>query len=335
MSNFTGFSTDNHGRRPRYMRLSVTDRCNLRCSYCVSCERQRFIPHERILRYEEFYRLAAIASSLGVLKLRITGGEPFSRRGIMGFLSGLRSRFPRLQLAITTNATLLGPHIEELAKLGLASVNISLDSFDPATFRRITGSDSLAAVLAAIERLLSLGQRVKINAVALAGVTDLQINDFVSIARTEPVDVRFIEFMPMGGNTIWDESSYISGQELQRLVEQQVGLIEQPGYALAGPARMFAVANGRGRIGFISAVSNHFCGSCNRMRITSEGRLRTCLFADSEVDLARLLRNPRITDEHIARAMRAALLRKPLGADLLAARSAVAVARRQMVAIGG
>lgn len=336
MSNFSAGLGDARGRNAAYLRLSVTDRCNLRCFYCVSGKRQQFIPHERILRYEEYYKLIGIARKRGVKKVRITGGEPFARLDLMDFLFGLRSRFNDLQLAVTTNATLIGPHISDLARLNLASINVSLDSFDRATFRRITGSDSVGTVLANVGKLLSLGVKVKLNAVALAGVTDVQLGDFIHFASNYPVDARFIEYMPMGGNTLWHESSFISCDELRRLASRQVALgpVGNPD-ALAGPARMFEIAGGRGRLGFISALSNHFCSACNRLRITSEGNLRACLFADSEIRLAPLLRHPKVGDSNIEAVLVAGLAKKPLGADFLAAKSRAAVASGQMVGIGG
>lgn len=336
MSNPASTLCDSFGRRANYLRLSVTDRCNLQCSYCVSEKRQRFIPHERILRYEEFYRLVSISRSLGVRKVRVTGGEPFARKGILKFLASLRSRFPDLEIALTTNATLLGNSLGEIASLGLSSVNISLDSFDRETVRSISGHDVLPAVLASIDGLLSLGQRVKINAVAMAGITDAQMPEFIHAARTMPVDIRFIEYMPMGGNTLWADANFISCDELRQVAAQTCSLVEAPmDSPLAGPARMYRLAGAKGRLGFISAVSDHFCSACNRMRITSEGRLRTCLFTDAEIRLAPMLRTPGISDANIARAIKGALRKKPSGAQLMTARSGTAVARKQMVGIGG
>lgn len=337
MSNFPARLEDSLGRKAVYLRLSVTDRCNLRCFYCVSNQRQNYIPHQRILRYEEYYRLVAIALKLGVGKVRVTGGEPFARRDLMNFLFGLRSRFGNLQLAFTTNATLLDPFLPDIARLAPVSVNISLDSFDRKTFQTITGEDKLETVLANIQGLLSRDVRVKLNVVALAGITDLQLGDFLHFARNNPVDVRFIEYMPMGSNTLWDEKSFLSCEKLRKLAASRVGLrpVARSGDDLAGPGRMYEISGARGRLGFISAVSDHFCAVCNRMRITSEGKLRTCLFADSELDLAQLLRTPGVIDGQIADALANAIAKKPLGAELLAAKSGAAVAGRQMVGIGG
>lgn len=335
-STLPGLPPDAWGRRPSYLRLSVTDRCNLSCRYCVSCQRQRFIPHDRILRYEEFYRLAAIAARLGIQKLRLTGGEPFCRRGFMEFIAGLRKRFPDLALALTTNATLLAPYIPELAKSGISAVNVSLDSFDAATFQQITGKDLLARVLANIESMLSLGLTVKINAVAMAGITDIQIGDFIHAIRHMPIDLRFIEYMPMGANTLWDPANFLACSDLKRLLERNIALAPVADHApAAGPARLYDVAGARGRFGFISAVSDHFCKSCNRLRVTSEGRLRLCLFSDREIDLSRILRHPGAGDRNIELALAHALQAKPLGSDILAERSRTAVASGQMVGIGG
>lgn len=329
--------TDSYGRTPRYIRLSVTDRCNLGCLYCVNGGRQKYIPHERILRYEEFYRLASILHQFGARKFRITGGEPFARKGIMDFLAGFRARFPDTALAVTTNGTLLDGHMAELSRLGLASFNISLDSFRRDTFFKLTGQDALPRVLAAIEGLLKERQRVKINAVAFRGITDQQMPDFIHAIRNMPVDLRFIEFMPMGSNTVWNDSNFISWRDLLKLAREHGELAQsgEPNNALDGPARIYELKGAPGRLGFISAISDHFCHSCQRLRITSDGKLRTCLFADKEIELARLLRNPKIHDAHIARAIASAFQQKPIGATLLAARRQAAVACRQMVGIGG
>lgn len=336
MSNLPAPLCDSFGRRASYLRLSVTDRCNLQCRYCVSGERQKFIPHERILRYEEFYRLVAICKGLGVRKVRVTGGEPFARKDVLEFLGGLHSRFPDLAIALTTNATLFGDSLPKLAALGLSSINISLDSFDRDTVRMLSGRDILPVVLNSIERLLACGQRVKINAVAMAGITDRQMPDFIHAARAMPVDIRFIEYMPMGGNTLWAEANFISCDQLRQIAGKSCALVQAPAEdPLAGPARMYNLPGAKGRLGFISAVSNHFCGTCNRLRITSEGKLRTCLFTDSEIRLAPLLRTQGITDANLARVIQGALRKKPSGAELLATRSGIAVASRQMVGIGG
>ena len=328
---------DGHGRVVRYLRLSVTDRCNLRCAYCRSEINQKFIPHPKVLRYEEMARLVGMMAALGVSKVRLTGGEPFARKGCDELLHLLHTRYPSLDLRLTTNGTLLEPHIPLLRSVGVSAVNLSLDSFDRETFARVTGRDLLPAVLASLDGLLRAGIRVKINAVAMRGVNDGQMDDFVHAVRTMPVDLRFIEFMPMGSGTLWGPETFWSAADIRAEAERRVRLDPvQDSSAEAGPARMFAVQGGKGRMGFITAVSCHFCGTCNRLRLTSDGNLRTCLFDDREYHLRGLLRNPRFDDGHMARVVRLACADKPIGADLLKARKkGSAVADKQMVGIGG
>ena len=328
---------DSHGRRVRYLRLSVTDRCNLRCLYCRSQIQQKFIPHPQILRYEEILRLVGIETAAGITKLRLTGGEPFARKGCDRLLRMLRGRYPALDLRLTTNGTLVEPYIPLLKRIGLGAVNLSLDSFDRETFARVTGRDLLPAVLATLDGLLSAGIPVKINAVALRGINDQQLDDFVHAARSLPVDVRFIEFMPMGSGTLWRPETFWSADEIYREASRLAELRPEPARReTAGPARMFKVAGGKGRLGFISAVSCHFCATCNRLRLTCDGHLRTCLFDDREYPLLELLRRQDCTDAELDRVVRQACLHKPIGAEILKQRAqGQAVAEKQMVGIGG
>ena len=328
---------DDHGRTVRYLRLSLTDRCNLRCLYCHSNARHQCIPHEKVLRYEEMLRLVRIVRGMGVGKVRLTGGEPFARKGCDDFLLRLRQRFDDLDIRITTNGTLLEEHIPLLQRIRISAVNLSLDSFDRETFARVTGRDMLPDVLRALDAMLAAGIRVKINAVGLRGINDGQMADFVHAAMTLPVDVRFIEFMPMGSDTLWSPENFWPAGEIRAAVERHARLMPlgDANEGQRGPARMFALEGGKGRMGFITPLTNHFCLSCNRLRLTSDGHLRTCLFADREYPLRPLLRQPRITDEHIARVIARACKSKPVGADLLAARQGGAVASSKMVSIGG
>ena len=328
---------DGHGRMAHYLRLSVTDRCNLNCVYCRSSIRQVFIPHEQILRYEEMARLVGIMASMGVGKLRLTGGEPFARKGFDAFMVMLRERFPHLDLRLTSNGTLLEAHIPLLRRLGINVVNISLDSFDRGTFARISGRDLLPSVLASLDGLLNAGIRVKINAVAMRGVNDRQMDDFAHAARTLPVDVRFIEFMPMGKGTPWGEETFWPAAAIRAEVQRHVRLVPvEEIQGEHGPARMYRVEGGKGRMGFISGVSCQFCATCNRLRLTSDGHIRTCLYDDGEYLVRGLLRNRNCTDEHVARVIRLACARKPVGADLLRSRAeGSAVAEKSMAGIGG
>ncbi|MDE7240702.1 GTP 3',8-cyclase MoaA [Desulfovibrio sp.] len=328
---------DRHGRIARYLRVSVTDRCNFHCSYCRSADKERPLSHERILRYEEILRLVDIAVAHGIRKVRVTGGEPFMRKDCDAFLVMLRKRHPGLRLAVTSNGSLLAPHIPLLRALGVSSVNLSLDAFDREVFARITGRDEAAQVLAALEGLLRAGLRVKLNAVALRGVTEGQLDDFIHAAMTMPLDVRFIELMPLGGQI--DAALLWPVEEVRDAVASRVRLLETSDAgrdAIPGPARMFALKNGLGRIGFIAATGDHACARCNRLRLTSDGALRTCLFSGREYRLAGLLRHtPGLPDERIARVLRLACLDRPLGEALLKADAVPPRGKRPMNALGG
>ena len=251
---------DDHGRTVRYLRLSLTDRCNLRCLYCHSNARHQCIPHEKVLRYEEMIRLVQIVRGMGVGKVRLTGGEPFARKGCDDFLLRLRQCFDDLDIRITTNGTLLEEHIPLLQRIRISAVNLSLDSFDRETFARVTGRDMLPEVLRALDAMLAAGIRVKINAVGLRGINDGQLADFVHAAMTLPVDVRFIEFMPMGSDTLWSPENFWPASDIRAAVEQHVRLVPlgDANEGQRGPARMFALEGGKGRMGFIAPLPTHF-----------------------------------------------------------------------------
>lgn len=349
--------TDALGRRVRYLRLSVTDRCNLRCSYCWGCAAMRFIPHEEVLRYEEMMRIVDVAVEEGVEKVRLTGGEPFVRKGLTGFVAMLRQRFPALDIRITTNGTLLAAHAGALRDLGVSTVNISLDTFRRDRFAATAGRDMLHLVLGGIHAALDAGLAVKINAVALKGVNDDELPVFLDFARRHPVDVRFIEFMPMGGGTNWTEDQFWSASDILSAAERLADLTPlAPGERRKGPAKLWGIAGGLGRFGLITPLSDHFCRDCNRLRVTPDGRLRTCLFSDREYRLRPLLRHPKLGTAAVRAVLRLANRRKPLGHQLLArvragqlaelrapgqeppnapGEGGAAVARRRMSAIGG
>ncbi len=347
MNNKPFLLTDEHGRIARYLRLSVTDRCNFRCSYCRSNKDESFIAHENCLRYEEMLTLIEASLKVGIEKIRLTGGEPFTRKGFMDFVENIHTQYPEVDLRITTNGSLLRPHVARLKALGIKAMNISLDSFQSKTFNRIVGRDYLDEILANIYALLEADISVKINAVAIRGVTDVEMEQFTAFAKANPVDVRFIEFMPMGSDTIWSDALFMPSESLLEEAQKYVSLQSVEGNSTQknsnaahnGPARMYNVLGGHGRIGIISALSNHFCTSCNRLRVTSDGQLRTCLFADNEYDLREILRNPAYDNEMIPRLLtifEKAIKRKPLGEALLKARQKrSAVANKNMVAIGG
>lgn len=334
------FLADRHGRIVRYIRLSVTDRCNLRCFYCRNETGGAFIPHEAVLRYEEMEQLVDMAKEQGVEKVRLTGGEPFVRKDFLCFLERLRYRYPDLDIRLTTNGTLLRPYLDALADLKLKAINLSLDTFNPVTFERITGRDLFREVRRNVDTLLEKGIPFKLNAVALRGINTTELPFFLDFALRHPVDVRFIEFMPMGKGTRWTEDNFCSVEALLEAARRLVVLNPLVGEAFnSGPARLYSLTGlagepGSGRLGVITPLSNHFCASCNRLRFTSDGALRTCLFADREYRLRNVLRHPKLGIRAVGRIVTLATRNKPLGSRLLEAREC-AVALRSMSAIGG
>ena len=329
---------DKHGRAVSYMRISVTDRCNLRCTYCAG-EGMEFIPHPDILRYEEIMELIAMARNLGVQKIRFTGGEPFVRKGFADFMVNAARRFADMDLCVTTNATLIGPHVERLAGAGIKRVNISLDTLDPEKFVAITGRDQFAVVRENIDRCLAAGMTLKVNAVAMKDVNDDELGDFIEFARTHPVDFRFIEFMPVGTETGWDDSRVWSAAEILSEARAFAELVPvtRPGERRRGPARMYDIKGGLGRIGLISSYTDHFCSTCNRLRITSDGNLRTCLFSDKVYRLRPALRHPALGMAQVEKIIRLAGKNKPIGNELLRRMRASdhGVCKTRMASIGG
>jgi GTP 3',8-cyclase len=327
---------DEHGREISYLRISLTDRCNLRCFYCWPSKYVRFIPHREILRYEEILRLVRIGADMGVQKVRLTGGEPMVRKEFLPFLERLQQECAGIDLRLTTNGTLLSGRVSRLKAMGLTRLNISLDTLHGRKYEQITGRPFYARVRRGIDECLEHGLKVKVNVVALKGVNDDEVKGFLDLASALGVEVRFIEFMPIGGKTIWDETRFWSSEDILTEAARHAELRpDSPGERTSGPANVFAIGGSRGRFGVISGVSGHFCGRCNRLRITANGRLRTCLFSDKEYRLTPLLRSKRLGDEAVARVMRLASSRKPVGYLELAHHPGHAVCKRSMSAIGG
>ena len=327
--------SDGHGRIVSYFRISVTDRCNLRCRYCVR-DNMQFIPHDNILRYEEIDTLVDLAVPLGVTKIRLTGGEPLVRKDFIPFLGRLSKRHPQLDLRVTTNGTMLTGKAGFVREAGVKCLNISLDTLDPGRFKEITGRDFFERVMDGIGDCLDFGIRVKINAVAMKGVNDDELGAFIDFARANPVDVRFIEFMPIGCSTRWTDPEVWTMDELLKQARTHAELTEAPRHELGGPARVFNIEGGKGRLGLISPISAHFCTTCNRLRLTSQGNLRTCLYSDKEYRLRNMLRHPKLGQDAIMRVLRAASSNKPLGYKLLReTRERGSVCTTRMSAIGG
>ncbi len=303
---------DKHQRTIDYMRISVTDRCNLRCIYCMPSDGIKPIRHSDILSYEEIVRIVSVAADLGVSKIRITGGEPLIRRNLAYLISSLQ-KIPGIQeISLTTNGQLLGRHIEKLAEVGLNRVNISLDSLDPQRYRSITRGGDINRILKGIDMTEKLGLfPIKINMVPVKGFNDDEIENFARLSMTSAYHIRFIEFMPIGPKDFWTPYRYISSDDIKERCSKLAPL-RQVKIKKSGPAIYYRYDNAKGLIGFISPISNHFCSSCNRLRLTAEGKIRPCLFYETEIDLRAALRAG-AGDDEIQRLLRLSAEIKPLG----------------------
>jgi cyclic pyranopterin phosphate synthase len=290
---------DNHGRRINYLRLAITDRCNLRCRYCRPEEGVPFIPHPEILRLEELERLVRIFTTLGISKVRITGGEPFSRRGCLDFLRRLKQISGVESLHITTNGVKTARLLAELQDIGVAGINLSLDTLDPQRFKEITRRDYLEAVLATLQGALARHIPLKVNSVVLADTSDREILSLAGLARKLPLTLRFIEPMPFSGAHRRVELE--NPNLLSRLRGIFPELAEQQ-QALPTTARTFTLPGFLGKLGIISGYSRLFCATCNKVRITPAGMLKTCLYDNGVLDLRALLRSG-ARDEEISAAI--------------------------------
>ena len=280
---------DASGRRIDYLRLSVTDRCNLRCRYCMPEEGVRPLTHDDVLRYEEIAAFLEVAAPAGIRRVRITGGEPLARRGLVRLVERLAA-IPQIEdLSLTTNGTLLAPLARSLRAAGLRRVNVSLPSLDAAGFAWVARRGALAAALAGLEAALAAGLApVKVNAVLVAGVSD-DPAPYVELTRRLPVEVRFIEYMPVGGRLL--PGRFVRAAELRRRLEPFGPFEPAAPAAAAGPSReSFRLPGAPGTLAVIAAVTESFCDRCNRLRLTADGKLRSCLLAEGEVDLKPALR---------------------------------------------
>jgi len=295
-----------------YLRVSVTDRCNLRCLYCLPPEGVPLRSHDEILRYEEIDRVVRAAAGLGISKVRLTGGEPLARAGIANLVSML-ARIPGVDdLSMTTNGTLLARYARALRAAGLKRVNVSLDTLREERFARITRGGKLADALEGIEAAREAGLApIKVNSVILRGLNEDEIVDLAGLTVTHDWHVRFIELMPLNHVALGPEQAHVPNEEVRQTIVSSLGdlLPAQPIHG-SGPAAYYRLAGARGTIGFISPVSEHFCGHCNRLRLTADGRLRPCLLADSELDVRSALRSGASIDE-IQALLRQAILAKP------------------------
>lgn len=281
---------DGYGRKINYLRLSVTDRCNLRCRYCMPEDGIPLLPHGGILRYEELLLVARTAVSLGIEKIRVTGGEPLIRKGILDFLSRLAGIPGLRQLVLTTNGLLLKEMAGPLKVAGVQRLNISIDSLVPENFRWITRGGEISRVLSGIAAAEAAGFPIKLNMVVMRGVNDHEVVDFAALTLDKPYAVRFIEFMPSGGEEGDWRSHVVPGREILDRIIKRYPFDEIDRWELAGPSKDFRIRGAAGTIGVITPISGHFCGDCNRIRVTASGMARGCLFSREEMDLKPLLR---------------------------------------------
>lgn len=302
---------DNHRRSINYLRLSVTDRCNLRCIYCMPEEGVAFLPHSDILSYEEMLHIVRLCILQGIRKVRITGGEPLVRRGIVDFIDMLRRLEGLAEITLTTNGVLLKEFAGRLRDCGICRINVSMDTLRADRFRRITRRDMFDRVWEGIEAAESLGMHpIKINVVAIRGVNDDEVLDFARLTYHKPYHVRFIEIMPVGGDGSWHPDRFLSLDEIFDRIAVLGPLTPVVSGAMAGPAKCYALPGARGEIGLIGALSHHFCDTCNRLRLTADGYLKGCLFSDRETDMRTPLRQER-GDSYLLDLIRRTILNKP------------------------
>ena len=323
---------DKTGRIINYLRLSITDRCNLRCVYCMPEEGIDFVPHNQILRYEELLHIVALSVRAGIRKVRLTGGEPLVRNGFIAFLDSLCGMEGLKEVTLTTNGVLLKDFAARIRACGISRINISLDSLKAERFFKITGKDYFERVWEGIKEAERLQfNPIKINVVIMKGVNDDEILDLARLSLEHPYHIRFIEFMPLGGNG-WNSQKFVSTRAIHDKIAQLGELIPLHASDLDGPAQRYMVEGAKGEIGLIGALSNHFCRKCNRLRMTAEGHLRGCLFSDQEIDIKTPLREGR-EDAHLLNLIREAIQKKPKehGLRRYGPRKCV----RQMSSIGG
>ena len=310
-------SFDRFGRRIDYLRISLTDRCNLRCVYCMPATGMHFAPKDELLSDAEFLRIIGLAVELGFRKFRLTGGEPTVRPGLPEFVRAIKAIPGVEEVAMTTNALLLPKLAAPLAAAGLDRLNISIDTLDPDRFRRITRGGDIRKVFAGIRAAEAHGLApIKLNAVVVRGFNDHEVADLAALTLDHPWQVRYIEIMPLDGVFDVAQQRLVSSEETRQLLRDRFGALEPaPSDNPADPARPYRLPGAKGTVGFISSVTENFCAGCNRMRLTAEGKLRLCLLREDELDLRPLLRNG-ATDTELRAAIRAGVWRKPWGHGL-------------------
>jgi cyclic pyranopterin phosphate synthase len=325
---------DTFGRVHTNLRISVTDRCNIRCFYCMPADNVQFMDRRELLTFEEIERIVRVAVPLGLRKIRLTGGEPLVRRNLHVLVRMLSAIEGIADIGLTTNGILLAEQAQDLFDAGLRRINVSLDALDPQKFEKITRRQGYERVIAGIQAAQEAGfDPVKVNAVAVRGLTEDEVVPFGHFARRSGVEIRFIEFMPLDADNAWQREKVLFAHEIVEVLEREImPLIPRPGGDPHAPASEFMFADGVGKIGFIASVSRPFCMSCDRFRITADGKLRNCLFSLDETDVKTMLRAG-AADAEIAQAIRDSIAAKKEGHEINTARFIQPA--RPMYSIGG
>ena len=288
---------DGMGRTIVNLRISVTDRCNFRCTYCMPADNVEFMDRSNLLSFEEIKRVAQIVSSMGINRLRLTGGEPLMRKNLPALIKMLDEVDGIDDIAMTTNAYFLKDQAQSLKDAGLKRLNVSLDALDPDKFRDVNRRDCLQSVLDGLDTARKVGfKSIKINAVAVRNFSETEIMSLIEMGRSDGFEIRFIEFMPLDSDKVWERDKVLFGHEIVDMIKKNYELVPIDNSLQIGPASEYNFADGKGKIGIITAVSNPFCDHCNRIRMTADGKLRTCLFSTEETNLKELIRSG-ATDE--------------------------------------
>lgn len=302
---------DSYARKIDYLRISITDRCNLRCRYCMPEDGVESVGHDAVLSYEELYRVARVAVEQGVRKIRLTGGEPLVRKGVVDFIASLVQLPQQPELTLTTNGILLAEQAQQLKQAGLSRINVSLDSLQPERFRQITRRDGLERVLQGLAAAAAAGfDSLKINMVPIRGVNADEIGNFARLSFEHPWQIRFIEFMPVSTGLDYRSDQLYPAEQIKSDLQQIAELTPEARQGILGPARIYRLQGAQGTVGIIHAVSDHFCNDCNRLRLTADGQLRPCLLSDREIDLRSVLRAG-VSDRELVEVLRRSVAEKP------------------------
>ena len=326
--------TDGFGRVARKLRISITDRCNMHCMYCMPYNNTEWFEQENVLSYEEIFNLANIFAGLGIKKIRVTGGEPTLRPKMEDLISSLSTIRGIESVSMTTNGLLLREKAKQLKDAGLTSVNISLDTFRADRFKSMSGIDGLNQVLASIKTADDAGLKLKINTVVVRGWNDDEVVDFARFARSMDYTVRFIEFMPLDGRGIWGSNLVVSKREMIERITRNIQELVPLKSDISDPAMLYSFLDGKGTIGFIPSITEPFCQYCDRIRITSEGMFMTCLFANAGYDLKILLRSKKSEDQ-IKKYILECIKKKPEGVVSMIRSNALRPSLNLMHRIGG